>query len=111
MFGAETSNNSITHLISRLEKTFMKLEETKEFLLKCTERSERIERACSNLFVFANGEEFREPIFLQALEELLREGHIVQVPTAGQSRTTVGYRRVTEEELSYFHHTVWPIAL
>jgi hypothetical protein len=87
----------------------MTLDATKEFLFKCTESSERIERACSNMFVYANGEEFHEPIFLQALEELLREGHIVQIPTPGQSRTTVSYRRSTDDELSYFHHTVWPI--
>ena len=87
----------------------MTLEAAKEFLLKCTESSERIERACSNAFVYANGEEFEEPIFLQALEELLKERHIVQIPTPGQSRTTVSYRRATDEELSYFDHTVWPI--
>jgi hypothetical protein len=88
----------------------MTLENIKEFLLKCTEGKERIERACSNRFVFANGEEFREPIYVQALEELLRERHIVQIPTPGQFRTTVSYRRATDDELSYFHHTVWPVA-
>ena len=51
----------------------MTLEATKEFLFKCTESSERIERACSNMFVYANGEEFHDPIFLQALEELLQD--------------------------------------
>lgn len=88
----------------------MNLELAKEFLFRCTEGNERIERACSDMFVFANGQEFREPVYRQALEELLGEGHIVQIPTPGQSRTTVGYRRATVEELSYFHHTVWPIS-
>jgi hypothetical protein len=87
----------------------MTLGNIKEFLFNCTEGRERIERACSNQFVFANGEQFREPIYVQALEELLRERHIVQIPTPGQSRTTVSYRRATEEELSYFQHTVWPV--
>lgn len=91
MFGAEPQQRKqFTNLSQqRLENTIMNLEETKEFLFRCTEENERIERACSNAFVYANGEEFREPIFLQALEELLRDGHIVQIPSAGQSRTTV----------------------
>ena len=88
----------------------MTLEAAKEFLLRSTENEERIERACSNELVFASGQEFKEPEYLQALEELQKEGHIVQIPTPGQSRTTVSYRRTTEEELSYFHHTVWPVS-
>jgi hypothetical protein len=88
----------------------MTLEVAKDFLFKSTENNERIERACSNDFVFASGEEFRDPVFLQALEELLKEGHIMQIPTPGQSRTTVSYRRATDDELSYFHHTIWPVS-
>ena len=88
----------------------MTLIEAKVFLLGCTENNERIERASSNGFVFANGEHFEDPIYLEALDHLLREGHIVQIPTPGQSRTTVSYRRSTDAEVSYFHHTVWPVA-
>lgn len=88
----------------------MNLEEAKEFLLGCTTGDARIERACSNEFVFANDIEYREPILLTALDELLQERMIVQIPTPGQSRTTVSYRRATQDELSYFHHTMWPIS-
>lgn len=81
----------------------MDITKAKTVLLEATEGTKRIERACDNKFVSANGKDYSEKVMVIALEELLREGEIIQIATPGQVRTAVSYRRSNESESKVFH--------
>jgi hypothetical protein len=71
----------------------MQIEEARKIILESTKGNDRIERSVENDFVRLNDRDYTDPILLLALEEMLKSEVLEQLPTAGQSRTTVAYRR------------------
>jgi hypothetical protein len=71
----------------------MDINEAKGVLFKGTEGAKRIETGRDNKFVTVDGTDSDEPILVKAFDSLAEAGLIEQLPTAGQVRTTVAYRR------------------
>jgi hypothetical protein len=71
----------------------MQIKEARQLLLRATDSGYWIERSCANDFVQVGSDIYTDPAVLEAVEALLQEGLIEQIPTAGQSRSSVGYKR------------------
>ena len=71
----------------------MNMDEIRKEIYDATADGAHVEQCVDKTFVRLEGKEKTEGVYNQALEALHREGALVKVPSAGQSRTTVAYRR------------------
>ena len=71
----------------------MEKEKAKEAIYIATEDGAYVDRCNNKTYVRLAGQECTESIYFEALEELHRDGKLVQVPSSGQSRSSVSFRR------------------
>jgi hypothetical protein len=74
----------------------MEIEEAKKVVMDATENGAWIERCHNKHFLRLSGVEETERIYFEALDELHKLGLVVQVPSAGQSRSSVSFRRADQ---------------
>jgi hypothetical protein len=76
-----------------LDEGIMYLNEAKKMITESVSNDSWIERSIENDFVRLQNHDNFDPMLLQALAEMLESGELEQIPTSGQCRTAVSYRR------------------